>query len=380
MQSQKIKIIFRHRSLEMGGIETVLLNLLNHFDYTKYEVVLLLNYGQGEFLQRVPPEVKIVAIGEDRSSFSENKFLNLLQKITRRLKYAFFQRFPRNFYRKHQLLDFDYEVAFSHYMLQDVYNSPNKQSKKMYWIHGDLRNSGFTDLQNKNFVDLMSKFDTGVFVSQHGKNVVEKNWNVDLKNAVVINNPLEIKQILKLAEEPVEEKFHHIDFVSVGRLFPQKGFKDLLEAHHQLILLGYTIKTLIIGDGMQRAELEALIRKYNLAETFFLYGFSNNPIKYIQNSRCFVLPSYSESYPMVIGEALCLNKPVLSTNVGGVPEMVHHNVNGLLFDPGEKNLLQAMKAVLDDPSLQKRFPQHDSLAGLKEKNNRIFHQIDQLFN
>ncbi len=226
----------------------------------------------------------------------------------------------------------------------------------------------------------MSKFDTGIFVSQHGKNVVEESWNVDLKNAVVINNPLEIKQILKLAEEPVEEKFHHIDFVSVGRLFPQKGFKNLLEAHHQLILLGYNIKTLIIGDGMQRAELEALIRKYNLAETFFLYGFSNNPIKYIQNSRCFVLPSYSESYPMVIGEALCLNKPVLSTNVGGVPEMVHHNVNGLLFEPGEKNLLQAMKAVLDDPSLQKRFSQHDSLAELKEKNNRIFHHINQLFN
>lgn len=380
MQSPKIKIIFRHRSLEMGGIETVLLNLLNHFDYTKYEVVLLLNYGQGEFLQRVPPEVKIVSIGEDRGSFSENKFLNLLQKIARRLKYAFFQRFPRNFYQKHHLLDSDYEVAFSHYMLQDVYNSPNKQSKKMYWIHGDLRNSGFTELQNKKFVDLMSKFDTGVFVSQHGKNVVEESWNVNLKNAVVINNPLEIKQILKLAEEPVEEKFHHIDFVSVGRLFPQKGFKNLLEAHHQLILLGYNIKTLIIGDGMQRAELEALIRKYNLAETFFLYGFSNNPIKYIRNSRCFVLPSYSESYPMVIGEALCLNKPVLSTNVGGVPEMVHHNVNGLLFEPGEKNLLQAMKAVLDDPSLQKRFSQHDSLAELKEKNNRIFHHINQLFN
>ena len=376
----KKKIIFRHRSLEMGGIETVLLNILNYLDYNKYEVVLLLNYSQGEFIKRVPKKVKLVAIGEDISTFSKNSLLNLVQKIKRRIKYGIFENYPRAFYKKNNLLNFDYEVAFSHYMLKDVYNSPNKKSKKIYWIHGDLRNSGFETQQNQKFVDLMQKFDQGIFVSNHGKNIVEKHWQINLKNAQVINNPVEIKRILAQIDEPVEEQYNQIDFVSVGRLFSGKGFKDLLEAHYKLIKSGYDIKTLIIGDGIQRPELEALIKKYNITDSFYLYGFARNPIKYMQKAQYFILPSYSESYPMVIAEALCLQKPVLSTNVGGVAEMIHHNVNGYLFNPGKKELFEAMKYALDNLVEFKKFSNYDSVTELREKNTLIYHQIDQLFN
>ncbi len=376
----KKKIIFRHRSLEMGGIETVLLNILNYLDYDKYEVVLLLNYSQGEFIKRVPKKVKLVAIGEDISAFSKNTLVNLFQKIKRRIKYGIFENYPRAFYKKNNLLDFDFEVAFSHYMLKDVHNSPNKKSKKFYWIHGDLRNSGFEPEQNQQFVDLMTKFDKGIFVSNHGKNTVEKHWRVELKNTQVINNPVEIKRILAQVDEPVEEQFRNVDFVSVGRLFSGKGFKDLLEAHYKLIKSGYDIKTLIIGDGIQRPELEALIKKYKITESFFLYGFARNPIKYIQKAQYFILPSYSESYPMVIAEALSLQKPVLSPNVGGIAEMVHHQINGFLFNPGKKELFETMKSALNNPPLFKKFSDYDSLAELKEKNTYIYHQIDQLFN
>ncbi|AZI33343.1 glycosyltransferase [Kaistella carnis] len=379
MSNDKIKILFRHRSLEMGGIEMVLLNILNYLDYNKYEVVLLLNYKQGEFLHRVPTEVKVLYIGQDSELSSENKYLNFIQKAKRRLKYAIFENYPKFFYKKHQLLDYDFEVAFSHYMLKDVYNSPNKKSKKIYWIHGDLRNSGFGVKQNNLFVELMQKFDTGIFVSNHGKNIVEKHWNVQLKNAQVIYNPLEIDQILAQAKEPAEEPFKNIDFISVGRLFSAKGFKDLVKAHNQLVCEGYKIKTAIIGEGIQRKDLEMLIEKYHIEDTFLLYGFSENPIKYIKESRYFVLPSYSESYPMVIGEALCLNKPVLSTNVGGISEMVQNNRNGLLFNPGKEELYKVIKLVLDNPSLEKILSKQDSLVELKEKNNRIFQQLDQLF-
>lgn len=379
MSNDKIKILFRHRSLEMGGIEMVLLNILNYLDYNKYEVVLLLNYKQGEFLHRVNKEVKVLYIGQDSELSSENKYLNFIQKAKRRLKYAIFENYPKFFYKKHQLLDYDYEVAFSHYMLKDVYNSPNKKSKKIYWIHGDLRNSGFGVKQNNLFVELMQKFDTGIFVSNHGKNIVEKHWNVQLKNAQVIYNPLEIDQILAQAKEPTEEPFKNIDFISVGRLFSAKGFKDLVEVHHQLVCEGYKIKTAIIGEGIQRKELETITEKYDIADTFLLYGFSENPIKFIKESRYFVLPSYSESYPMVIGEALCLNKPILSTNVGGISEMVQNNRNGLLFNPGKEELYKVMKLVLDNPSLEKILSKQDSLVELKEKNNRIFQQLDQLF-
>ncbi|KIA84930.1 hypothetical protein OA84_00210 [Kaistella solincola] len=380
MPAKKKKIIFRNRSLEMGGIEAVLLNILHHLDKNKFEIVLLLNYRQGEFLNRVPKNVRVISVGENSKSFSENPFLKTFQKIKRRFKYGFFEVFPEYFYKKNQLLDFDFEVAFSHYMMKNVLKSPNRNSKKIFWIHGDLRNSGFGEKENQKFANQMLKFDNGVFVSKHGKNIVEKNWNVQLNHAHVIYNPLNIEEILGKAQENVEEKFCDIDFVSVGRLFSAKGFADLVEAHHQLICEGYSIKTLIVGDGMQLKELENLIKKYGLKDTFFLYGFSENPIKYMQNARYFLLPSYSESYPMVIGEALILNKPVLATDVGGVSEMVQNEINGLLFKPGKQELYQTMKRVLDEPTLEKKFGAHNSLTELKARNVEIYQQLDQLFN
>ena len=380
MAGAKTKIIFRNRSLEMGGIETVLLNILYYLDQDRYEIVLLLNYLQGEFIGRVPAHIRVLAVGENSEDFSKNLFLNVLQKIKRRLKYGFFEIFPAYFYKKNQLLDFDFEVAFSHYMMKSVLKSPNRKSKKIFWIHGDLRNSGFGKEQNQQFVDEMLKFDTGIFVSRHGKNVVEKIWNVELKNAEVLYNPLNIKQIQAKALEKVEEKYRDIDFVAVGRLFFAKGFADLVEAHHQLISEGYKIKTLLIGDGIQRKELENLVKKYNLKDSFFLDGYSDNPVKYMQNARYFVLPSYSESYPMVIGEALILKKPVLATDVGGVSEMVRNEVNGLLFKPGKAELYKTMKRVLDEPTLAQKLSAHDSLTEFENRNEQIFQQIDQLFN
>ena len=380
MSGAKKKIIFRNRSLEMGGIETVLLNILNHLDQDRYEMVLLLNYLQGEFIYRLPAHIRVIAVGENSEDFSKNVFLKVLQKIKRRLKYSFFEIFPAYFYKKNQLLDFEVEVAFSHYMMKSVLKSPNRNSKKIFWIHGDLRNSGFEAKQNQKFVDEMQQFDQGIFVSKHGKNIVEKNWHVELKNAEVLYNPLNIKQIQAKARENVEEKFRDIDFVAVGRLFVAKGFADLVEAHQQLISEGYKIKTLLIGDGIQRKELENLVEKYNLNDSFFLRGFSDNPVKYMQNARYFVLPSYSESYPMVIGEALILNKPVLTTDVGGVSEMVENEVNGLLFKPGKAELYKTMKRILDDPNLGQKLSEHNSLIEFKNRNEQIFQQIDQIFN
>lgn len=379
MSSSKIKIIFRNRSMEAGGTESVLINIFSMFDYEKYEVVLLLNYRQGEFLNRIPKNVRLVTIGEGSQIFSQNKIINVFQKIKRRVKYWIFEKYPRAFYKEHGLLNFDYEVAFSHFMLKDVLNSPNKKSKKIYWIHGDLRNTGFSERNNQRMIAMMQSFDKGVFVSKHGKKIAEKHWNVKLNNAEVIYNPFSIHRILDQSKETVEEKFHNVNFIGVGRLFWQKGFKDLIHAHKQLINQGYQIKTLVLGDGMQREELEKLILDFRIGDSFFLYGYAENPVKFIQNAEFLVLPSYSESYPMVIGEALCLNKPVLATKVGGVEEMIQHNENGLLFNPGKEGLYETMKKVLDDRTLRLKLSTAYSTNNLYIRNKVIKKAINILF-
>lgn len=371
----KIKLLFRNRSLEMGGSENVLLTILQQLDKTQYDVTLLLNYRQGEFLNRVPKDVKVLCIAEGVECFSKNKWINILQKTIRRVKFWRFQNNPIAFYKKHQLLDFDYEIAFSHYMYSDIFNSPNTQSKKIFWYHGDLRNSGFSEKGKLDIIHQMQQFHKGVFVSNFSKDIVEKTWKVSLVNTQVIHNPLPTNEIALESKEPIKQDFGKINFISIGRLFWQKGFLDLLKAHIRLKKEGYNIRTLILGEGEQRTELEQLIQEYQVEDSFILGGYQANPYPYLKKADYFILPSYSEGYPLVIAEALLLDTFVLSTHVGGISEMVTSEKLGFLFKPGEEQVYQTMKRVLDNP--------HSKAENLGEsiliKNKEIFEQIHQLF-
>lgn len=372
----KKKILFRNRSLEMGGIENVLLTILDHLDQSKFEITLLLNYEQGEFIGRVPEGVRVLSIGKGTQTFSKNKIINLVQKSLRRLNYYFFQKKPKAFYRKNQLLDFDFEVAFSHYMFDDILNSPNLKSKKLFWFHGDLRNSGFTVEENNRFVHQMAQFDAGVFVSRFSKNIIKKTWGVVLNNSKVIFNLMPINEILEKSKQ-TQQDFGTIDFVSVGRLFHQKGFKDLLSAHIRLIKEGYPIKTLLIGEGNQRAELEKTIQDNNVSDSFILGGYQQNPYFYIRTASCFILPSYSEGYPLVIAESLLLETYVLSTSVGGIPELIESKDEGILFPPGPEHVYNAMKKVLTDRNfLQKN---SDAKQKIVNRNQHALNQLYDLF-
>ncbi len=375
----KTKLLFRNRSLEMGGTENVLLTMLNELDQSEYEITLLLNYFQGEFLNRVPAGIKVLSIGKGSQSFSANRVLNICQKMWRRLIYAWFQKFPNSFYRKYGLLDQNIEVAFSHYMYADILNSPNKKSKKIFWFHGDLRNSGLTFEQNKAVVDQMQQFDAGVFVSAFSKETIEKAWKTSLFHARVIHNPIPVTEVIRKAMVKPSTDYGDITFISVGRLFKQKGFMDFLQAHIRLIREGHLIRTLLVGDGIQRPELESCIRQNGVGDSFILAGYHENPFPYLKTAECFVLPSYSESYPLVIAESLVLNTPVLSTNVGGVDEILPEAKDCLqLFEPSAENVYQAMKEFLQIREKDSAAACIDSAILIKAKNRYIYSQIEEL--
>lgn len=359
--------------MEMGGVEGVLITILRNLDPEKYDINLLLNYKQGEFLGRVPSHVKVFSVGGSDENFSAFTPIRFLQKAIRRYQYWKFQKSPKQFYQSNNLLDCDFEIAFSHYMIPDILNSPNLNSKKIFWFHGDLRNSGLSFDENTEVVRQMQKFDKGVFVSYFSKNIVEETWKTALDNSIVIHNPILTEEILQQATEfPAE----HYNFISSGRLFRQKGFLDFIKAHERLIKEGYKLESVILGDGDQRNELEEYLSSNQLSESFKLLGYKDNPHPFVKAADYFVLPSYSEGYPLVIAEALLLDTPVLSTNVGGISEMIENDKNGLLFEPGEENVYHAMKKVLDQQITFSDDLQDDIVS----KNQSIFKEINQLFN
>ena len=139
-------------------------------------------------------------------------------------------------------------------------------------------------------------------------------------------------------------------FVCIGRLTEQKGHVVLLQAAHQLAKEGRSFKLIFVGDGELRPQIENLIELFDLQSHVELTGWcSGAEVRaHLIQSRALVLPSFAEGLPVVIMEALALGRPVISTYIAGIPELVETGVNGWLVPPGSVDALaDAMRLALN---------------------------------
>lgn len=135
--------------------------------------------------------------------------------------------------------------------------------------------------------------------------------------------------------------------VCVGRLGKEKGQLLLVEAAHLLVRKGIEFEVVLAGDGEIRADVERLIARYGLARQVRITGWlsSDQVREEILAARGSVLPSFSEGLPVVIMETMALRRPVLTTYVGGIPELVRPGVDGWLFPAGD---VDALAAAIED--------------------------------
>jgi colanic acid/amylovoran biosynthesis glycosyltransferase len=141
--------------------------------------------------------------------------------------------------------------------------------------------------------------------------------------------------------------------VCVGRLCEEKGQLLLVEAASRLAAEGFDFALILAGDGEIRADIEALIAHHHLQTTVRISGWiSANQVRdEILAARALVLPSFAEGLPVVIMEAMALKRPVISTYVGGIPELIHPGEHGWLVPPGDIDALaHAMRACIDAPT------------------------------
>ncbi|MBV8884984.1 MAG: glycosyltransferase [Chroococcidiopsidaceae cyanobacterium CP_BM_RX_35] len=140
--------------------------------------------------------------------------------------------------------------------------------------------------------------------------------------------------------------------VCVGRLCEAKGQLLLLEAMGQLVTEGLQFKLVLVGDGSLRTEIETLATRLGLQELVNIVGWASNSEvrQHILASQVMVLASFAEGLPVVIMEALALGRPVISTYVAGIPELVEPGVCGWLVPPGSVEALKlAIRTALESP-------------------------------
>ena len=137
----------------------------------------------------------------------------------------------------------------------------------------------------------------------------------------------------------------------IGRLVTGKGLDILLNAA-QRILIEKNQKAcvvLIVGDGPLRTDLEQLSQQLNISDQVVFTGFRRDIPDILDATDIFVLPSLTEGLPLSLMEAMASGKAVIATNVGGIPELIDPDVNGVIISPNELTaLINAISSLLDD--------------------------------
>lgn len=138
---------------------------------------------------------------------------------------------------------------------------------------------------------------------------------------------------------------------TVAYFSAEKGLCHLVEAASLIPDVHARMRFVLVGDGACRNDLETRVRDLGLEDCFHFAGFQKQPIPYLSSFDCFVLPSLSEGLSSAILSAMAASLPVIATDVGGIPELIQHEENGLLVPPADPvALAHAIQRLGDDPA------------------------------
>jgi len=197
---------------------------------------------------------------------------------------------------------------------------------------------------------LLHSFDVVICLSESWKRDLVAEFGID--NAVVIRNSIPIPAILaapRCADQPLRLLF-------LGKIGERKGLFDLLDVVEELVIAGREVTLEVGGNG----DAQALMRRIEsgpLRDRVRHLGWITDvdKEKALVKAHVFVLPSYAEGMPMSILEAMSYGLPVVSTVVGGIPELVTDGANGILVSPGDTVALRhALTTLYDDDGLRRQ--------------------------
>lgn len=309
------ELLFLIPTLNGGGAQRVIVTLLNHLDRTRFRMTIAVVSTKGAvFLDDIPVDVKVIDLGCTRVRHSLVKLVRLIWRLR-----------P--------------DVVFStlgHLNLALAALRPLLPGKTRYIARETivvselLKDLGPSSGWRWAYRHLYPRFDAVVCQSADMRNDLVGEFGFPARKAVVINNPVDLKNIRLLAKQASAETIalgaaasagEHIHFVAAGRLVDQKGFDLLIEA--LALCANRRMSLTILGEGPLLESLEKLAQDRGVAQQVRFGGFQRNPYAHFAQADAFVLSSRFEGFPNVVLEALACGTPVIATPApGGVAEII----------------------------------------------------------
>lgn len=202
-------------------------------------------------------------------------------------------------------------------------------------------------------------------------------------NGVAENKP-DMARIAQLVEQFSLNLATQITIGTAARLSEAKGLRYLILAVAQLVDRHPNIILIIAGEGELEAELRQLVLDLQISQNVVFVGYIADLQNLLHLMRIFILPSIQEPFGLVCAEAMSLSKPIVGTNVGGIPEQVVHGVTGFIVPPGDPAALaDSIDQLLSQPSLlsscgqrgYERYQEKFALSGMLQDTINVYEKV-----
>ncbi|MBT2699452.1 glycosyltransferase [Bacillus sp. ISL-40] len=374
----KKNILISVYNMEIGGIERSLINMLESFDYEKYNVDLLIFHHVGDFMKLIPKSVNILPEVEKFTVFRKPviqclkeghyslALMRIIAKYIAEIKSKTWKLTEGAGYIQMQLslkystyfiprIEKEYDVAISYAWPHDIIANKVNAQKKIAWIHTDYSK---LEIDNRLDLNVWNKFDAIASVSDACATSFLATYPSLKEKVKVIENLTSPTFIKKMAEEI--KIFNNcnqtFNIVSVGRLSYVKGFDLAISALRVLHDKGLTnIKWYVIGYGGFETDLKELITKNNLEDSFILLGKQTNPYPYIKDCDLYVQPSRYEGKAVTVSEAKILGKPILITSYPTASSQIENGVEGIICDLSVDGIVNGIEGFHQSEELRNSF-------------------------
>jgi len=348
-----------------NGITTSAINLLHAINYEEYNVFLAVDIsalnGHNErldMIKKIPKQVRI--IGHSGAIYStpeekwvSGKFDTYKYFSSDEMKKTYLKCYQRDFYRTFGRKEIDAIINFEGYNKKWVSLFASiafRANKSIIYQHNDMCSEfklRFPYLEC-NF-NLYNDYHSIISVSSDTRdlncNNMSDTYNIPSEKFTFSDNLQNPDSVTLLSREDIDDSIFdngRHTFVTLGRLSPEKDHEKLIRAFKIVHEFNSNSQLIILGDGPLKSHLTVLTNQLKLSDSVILLGRKNNPFPYLKKSDCFVLSSNHEGQPMVLFEALILEKPIVATDIVGNRGILGNDY-GMLVNNSIEGLADGMK-------------------------------------
>ena len=321
----------------------MLRDLVNHMDQTKFDITV-------ETVWPCDPSKYLVPGIRYKAMFASESRVN-------RLRYRA-EAATGLAYRLHIRGDYDIECAYLEMGSTKIMaSSTNKNAKKLAWVHCDLSMAvGDPEAFAAKTASRYARFDRVVCVSQNVKERFDELFRRRF-DSVVLYNVIDDEAIREKSRQPLPKgiKKRRLTVLSVGRFTRPKKFIRLLQAHKRLLKEGIEHDVWLLGDGPDRPMLEQFVEENGLGDSVYMPGFIENPYPFMREADLLACSSIYEGYSTFMTEGVILGKPIVTTDVSGMRELLGDSEFGLIVGNDDEEFCQGLKRMLMDAGIREQY-------------------------